>query len=82
MWKRNAAVIGVGIALGSIYILSKSFAYERRYNAGPIPVPSQRMAAHTTEDDPKYYEKLKEWKKNKRSIFERIFQTKEDFNEE
>lgn len=82
MWKRNTAIIGAGLALATIYIFRSSAKFERRYNAGPIPVPSQSWAKNTTEDDPQYYEKLTSWKKNGPSFFERIFQNKDDFKEE
>lgn len=82
MWKRNAGILGAGLALAAIYIFRSSAQYERRYNAGPVPVPSQRWSTHTEEDDPQYYEKLTSWKKSGPGFFSRLFQTKDDFKEE
>lgn len=82
MWKRNAAIVAGGLVLASLYVFRSSASLERRFNPGAIPVPSQSWSAHTLEDDPQYYQKLTDWKKNKKSIWQRIFQTKEDFDEE
>ena len=81
-WKRNTAIVFCGVIALAAYTCKVSAAYERRYHPGPIPIPSQRWSAHTLEDDPTYPQKLAEYKKNKRSLWDRIFQTKEDFLEE
>lgn len=81
MWKRNTAIAFAGLTFVGIYLFRLSAQLERRYNPGPMPVPSQAWAAHTLEDDPHYYEKV-EKKRNGPSFFQRIFQNKDDFVEE
>lgn len=81
-WKRNTALAFVGVAAISVYTVVKSLQFERRYRPGSVPVPSQSWAAHTLVDDPDYHHKVAEYEKNKKPLSQRIFQTKEDFNEE
>ena len=81
-WKRNTGIIFAGIVALGLWTFSTSAKYERRYRPGPIPVPSQRWASHTLEDDPAYPQKLAEYKKNKKPLWDRIFQNKDDFKEE
>lgn len=82
MWKRNSAIIAAGIVVCAAAIFKLSANYERRLRAGPIPVPSQRWATHTLQDDPSYPEKFAAYKKNKKTLGQRIFQNKDDFLEE
>lgn len=82
MWKRNTALVGAGLAFCAVYLFSLSASLERRYHPGPIPVPSQSWSAHTLEDDPHYIQKVADRKEKGKSIWSRIFQTEEDFQEE
>lgn len=81
-WKRNTGIVAVGIAALAVYTFAKSISYERRFHPGAIPVPSQSWGAYTLQDDPNYPQKVAEYNRTKKSLYSRIFQTKEDFNEE
>lgn len=42
------------------------------------PIPSQRWARHTLEDDPDYYAKREEYHRNKKSFLDRLLPDSHD----
>jgi hypothetical protein len=73
LW-RQRTLVGLGatfaISFFSVYFLGRHV--EHHYN-GLIPVPSQRWCTHTLEDNPDYPQQLKDYKKNKLSLWNRLF---------
>jgi hypothetical protein len=71
-WKRNTMIAG-GVIAGLVGIMFKVSAdNERRYRTPDRPIPSQRWAKHTLEDDPDYYEKREAYHRNKKPFWERV----------
>ncbi len=75
-WKRNTAIAfgSVGVLLSGLFVVSAKS--ERRFKAPERPIPSQRWASHTLEDDPDYYEKRAAYHANKKPFLERILPDK------
>lgn len=80
-WKRNTLFVGAAVFMGAIFVLKQSWNYERRPCPGVRPVLSERFAKHTLVDNPEYYEKVEYYKKNGKSLRQRLFPTKEDMEE-
>merc|ERR1711916_57350 len=70
------AYAGMIVLCGGVFYVSAT--NERRYRVPDRPIPSQRWATHTLEDDPEYPQKLVEYKKNKPSFFSRILPDKNE----
>eukprot|EP01127_Copromyxa_protea_P003222 TRINITY_DN13074_c0_g1_i1.p2 TRINITY_DN13074_c0_g1~~TRINITY_DN13074_c0_g1_i1.p2 ORF type:complete len:104 (-),score=14.91 TRINITY_DN13074_c0_g1_i1:36-347(-) len=72
---RQRSVIGLGVMFAvsffTVYFYGRHV--ERRYRDPLVPVPSQRWCTHTLEDTPNYPQQLREYKKNKLSLWDRIF---------
>lgn len=60
------------MAVAVAYLWKVSADNERRYRTPDRPIPSQRWAQHTLEDDPDYYAKREAYHANKRPLLERI----------
>ena len=65
-------IAGGVMAVAVAYLWKVSADNERRYRTPDRPIPSQRWAQHTLEDDPDYYAKREAYHANKRPLLERI----------
>ena len=69
-------IAGGAMFVATALVFSVSARNERRFRAPDRPIPSQRWASHTLEDDPDYYEKRAAYHENKAPLLTRILPDK------
>ena len=75
-WKKNTMIAGGAMFVATALVFSVSARNERRFRAPDRPIPSQRWASHTLEDDPDYYEKRAAYHENKAPLLTRVLPDK------